>query len=302
MAASRPRIEKQGTIDCDMVETTPVVFLGQLYRFEYVRNNYLGNSTGNSYFRFVEVESGRLTPAFATGFHLGSAHVQGNTMYVYGVETWGGSAVRVFWSKDLVHWSDQPALILPGWGLFNNSVCQGLDRFIMVFEVGEPPEVVGVRFTNFFAESQDLLNWRLLPTEHVFSKDRYTACPALRYLGDGYYYMIYLEARPGPTYESHIVRSRDLVHWQHGPLNPVLRYSAEDKHIANPVLTPGQRDRIAGAVNLNNSDVDLCEFAGEVILYYSWGNQQGIEHLAQAVYKGSLEEFLQGFFPEVPER
>lgn len=43
-----------------------------------------------------------------------------------------------------------------------------------------------------------------------------------------------------------------------------------------------QRERVAGALNLNNSDVDLREFAGEVILYYSWGNQQGVEHLAQA--------------------
>ena len=33
----KPRIEKLGTIDCDMVETTPIVFGGRLYRFEYVR-------------------------------------------------------------------------------------------------------------------------------------------------------------------------------------------------------------------------------------------------------------------------
>ncbi|MFQ6040458.1 MAG: hypothetical protein ACE5PV_06340, partial [Candidatus Poribacteria bacterium] len=30
----KPQIEKLGTIDCDMVETTPIVFHGRLYRFE----------------------------------------------------------------------------------------------------------------------------------------------------------------------------------------------------------------------------------------------------------------------------
>jgi hypothetical protein len=36
----KPIIKKLGTIDCNMVETTPVVFHDKLYRFEYVRNNY----------------------------------------------------------------------------------------------------------------------------------------------------------------------------------------------------------------------------------------------------------------------
>src|SRR5438046_10300176 len=36
---ARPLIKKLGTIDCDMVETTPVVLKNCLYRFEYVRDN-----------------------------------------------------------------------------------------------------------------------------------------------------------------------------------------------------------------------------------------------------------------------
>ena len=296
MLSEKPLIKKQGTLDCDVVETTPIVFQDRLYRFEYVRPHYPSNATGDSYFRFVEVESGCPTPAFAAGYHLGSAHMQDDTVYVYGVERWGRSTIYVFWSQDLETWSSQPALTLPGWGAYNNSICQGSDRFIMAFEVGEPPDIVGARFTNYFAESGDLLNWTLLPRECVFARDRYTACPVLRFL-HGYYYMIYLEARPGPTYEPHIVRSHDLVHWESSPLNPVMQYSPEDKLIANPKLSPDQQDRIANAVNVNNSDVDLCEFNGKVILYYSWGNQHGIEHLAQAVYEGTLERFLKGFFP-----
>ena len=293
---SEPPIKKLGTIDCDMVETTPIVFKGRLYRFEYVRENYKPNTTGASYFRFVDVETAEATPAFAAGYHLGSAHVEGDTVYVYGVNIWGGTEINVFWSKDLKNWKSQTALNLPGWGIFNNSVCKGRDHYVMAFEIDKPAEETGAAFTMRFAESTDLRNWKLTPSECVFSKDRYTACPAIRFL-DGLYYMIYVEARPGPTYEPHIVRSRDLIHWESSPLSPIMRYSVEDKFIANPRLTPEQRDRIAKAVNINNSDLDICEYKGRTIIYYSWGNQQGIEHLAEAVYDGTLAEFLGSSFP-----
>ena len=37
-ASEKPKIVKRGTIDCDLVEATPVVFHDKLYRFEYVRD------------------------------------------------------------------------------------------------------------------------------------------------------------------------------------------------------------------------------------------------------------------------
>ena len=293
----KPLIKKLGTIDCDMVETTPIVFSGRLYRFEYVRANYKPNKTGDSYFRFIDVESGKPTPAFAAGYHLGSAYVEDDTVYVYGVDTWGAEKIQVFWSRNLEEWSSKSALTLPGWAIYNNSVCKGPECYIMAFEISKPPEETGVGFTTRFAESSDLLNWKLTPSECVYSKERYTACPALRFL-DGFYYKFYLEARPGPTYETHVVRSKDLVYWQSSPFNPVLQFDEEDKKIGNPNLTAEQRERIAKAVNRNNSDVDLCEFSGQVIIYYSWGDQQGTEFLAHAVYNGTMESFLRGFFPE----
>ena len=292
----KPLIKKLGTIDCDLVEATPIVFHGRLYRFEYVRPGYEPNKTGASYFRFIDVASGEPTASFAAGYNLGSAYVDQDTVYVYGVKGWGTPNIYVFWSNDLENWSSRPALKLPGWEIYNTSVCKGRGRYVMAFEVGKPPEVVGRAFTSRFAESTDLVHWNLLDEPHVYTKARYSACPALRFIDD-LYYMIYLEARPGPTYESHVVRSKDLIHWESSPLNPVLQFSPEDKHIANPKLTAAQRGRIAEAVNRNNSDVDLCEFEGKVVIYYSWGNQQGIEHLAEAVFDGTMESFLRGFFP-----
>jgi alpha-L-fucosidase len=140
-----------------------------------------------------------------------------------------------------------------------------------------------------------LHQWTITPPECNYSKDRYTAPHALRWL-NGWFYDFYLEAKNG--YEMRLVRSKDLVHWEPSPLNPVLRASPEDKLIANANINDAQRTRIANAVNLNNSDIDFCEWQGRLAINYSWGNQLGIEHLAEAVYDGSLEQFLSGWFPQ----
>jgi hypothetical protein len=292
----RPIIQKLGTIDLLMVETTPAVFKNRLYRFEYVRDNYHVNKTGASYFRFIDVQTGKATPAFAKGKHLGCAFVEGDTVYAFGADKWGGSKITLFKSKDMEKWEDGLALHLPGWELFNTSVCKADGGYVMAVEVGGPKEVVGVPFTIFFAESKDLLTWKLLPQDCVYSKEKYTACPALRFL-NGYFYMIYLEARPRPTYETHIVRSKDLKRWESSRLNPVMAFSEEDKAILSPKLTSEQRKAIAQAKNINNSDLDLCEFRGKTVIYYSWGNQQGNEFLAKAVYPGTLADFLRSYFP-----
>ena len=98
-------------------------------------------------------------------------------------------------------------------------------------------------------------------------------------------------------YEQYVVPSRDLIHWESSPLNPVLRATEEDRRIANPNLTLEQRERIRTAVNINNSDIDFCEYGGELVITYSWGNQRGVEHLGAARFDGTLAEFLLGWFP-----
>ena len=90
----------------------------------------------------------------------------------------------------------------------------------------------------------------------------------------------------------------DFVHWESSPLNPVLKASDEDKKIANPKLTPEQREHNRQAKNVNNSDIDFCEYEGRLIINYSWGDQQGVEYLAEANYDGTLSQFLLGWFPD----
>src|SRR5262249_62000205 len=87
-------------------------------------------------------------------------------------------------------WKDRVALRVPGWGLYNTSVCKADGRFAMAVEVGGPKEVVGVPFTIFFAESKDLLTWKLLPREGGDPRAKSTSCPALRHPG-GHFYLHY---------------------------------------------------------------------------------------------------------------
>lgn len=297
MSSLPPTIHKLGTLDIDTVEATPVVFGGRLLRFEYVRAGYHANERDDSHFRFVDVASRQCTPAFGDGFHLGSAMVEGDEIFVYAVENWGQSRIFQFRSRDLVTWTSTVAVDLPGWTIFNTSACRDPQGWALAFEVGAPEDVVGQRFTNFFARSDDLDTWRTEPLDRVLATDRYTACPALRW-HDGWYYCFYLEARPGPTYETWLARSRNLIAWELSPHNPVLAHSDEDRAIHPDAmdLNPEQRHRVATAVNLNNSDFDLCWHEGAVVITYSWGNQHGVEHLAGARFDGSLAGFLSGWF------
>jgi hypothetical protein len=93
-----------------------------------------------------------------------------------------------------------------------------------------------------------------------------------------------------------VARSKDLIHWEYSPINPVLMYDEEDRKIASPFLTPADRERIANALNINNSDMEMCEYLGRTIIYYSWGDQKGTEFLAEACYEGPMHELLKGFF------
>lgn len=288
----RPLIRKLGTVDLDLVETTPVVFGGRLYRFEWVREGYWNNLRRTNYFRFVDGQTGEPLAPFADGYEFGSAFVHDGTMIVTG--TGGRDSVRVFASRDLKTWDSWRAIESGRYGIFNTSLCRAGDEFVLMFEIDRPAEEAGVAFTARFATSRDLRTWTLTPPACHYAKDRYSAPHCLRWL-DGWFYNFYLEAHQG--YEMRVVRSRDLITWEPSPLNPVLRASAEDQAVAQSSLTAAQRRRIAGAVNLNNSDLDFCEWQGRLVMTYSWGNQQGIEHLAEAVYDGNEAQFLRGWFP-----
>lgn len=289
--AERPVIRKLGTVDLDLVETTPIVHSNGLWRFEWVREGYWDNKRKTNYFRFRDPATGEVTPDFADGHEFGSAFVHGGKVYVTGTQ--GRERINMFVSDDLKRWEMRPVFNETGYGIFNTSICKTDKEFVLMFEIDKPAVEAGAAFTARFLKSPDLRSWSKTPPECNYAKDRYTAPHALRWL-DGWFYNFYLEAHEG--YEMRVVRSRDLVNWEASPRNPVLKASVEDKKIANPKLTAKQTERIEKAVNLNNSDIDFCEYQGGLVITYSWGNQQGVEHLAEARYDGTERQFLEGWF------
>ncbi len=291
--SSRIPIERLGTIDLDLAETNHVVFHDRLYRFEYIRSQYHGNSTGDSYFRFVSMSDGSATPAFGHGLHMGCAFADHGKMYVSCVENWGKSRFYLLESDDLVHWSE-PRLILsdPAWQGYNTSICRAGDGYTMVFELGAPQELVGVPFTMFFAHSPDLRQWSMVP-DAVFGRDIYTGGPMLRWF-NGYYYLFYLDGSYEKGFRTCVTRSHDLKQWSQSSL--VLDIDDSDRRIASEQLTPEQCARIAGAVNINASDLDICEYHGDLYLSYAWGNQRGVEFLAAGRAHCSEQQFCESFF------
>ena len=296
-----PAIRKLGTIRCDMVETTPIVFCDELYRFEYVRDESQNpsNTTGSSYFHFIHVRTNQPSVPFARQHHLGSAFTDDGIMYVSGLrDAWGSDTVDFYRSDDLVHWERYAELRLPGWKIYNTNICLMDGEYILLMEMSDPSDRSTVPFTFRFACSKDMANWEVLPADRVFQSDRYAGGPAIYTLpSDPYYYVLYLEAIPCERYVNSIARSRDLIHWEYSPINPVLMYEPEkDKQIASPFLTPAERKRIAAALDVNNSDMEMCEYLGRTIICYSWGNQHGNEFLAEACYEGPMAELLHNYF------
>ena len=314
MYPNRPNIRKIGTIDCDLVEITPVVFKGELYRFEYFRARMRGdnfirnhkNTKGPSYFRLINVRTNTIVSEFAEDHHMGCAYADGDTMYAVGITAgpesggWGGDTVHFFRSTDLQNWEQYSELHLPGWTLYNSGVCKMGDTYTLLLEIITPQEECGdSRGTFRFAQSKDMVNWEMTPWECAFQRDRYSGAPAIYTVeGDPHYYVFYLEEYPMECYATCVARSKDLIHWEYSPLNPFLMYDdIGDKQIASPFLTPSERERIRVARNVNDSDLEMCEYLGRTIMYYSWGDQHGTEFLAEACYEGPMKELLQGFFP-----
>jgi len=296
----KPLIQKLGTIDLDTVESNPVVFKGVLYRFEYIRNRYHANLLHDSYFRFVNVETGEAGVPFAAGLHMGNAFAWQDKMYVTAVEDWGKSRFYQLESDDLTHWTS-PRVILEGqgWRGYNTSVCRDGNRFLLTFELGAPAELVGEHpFTMLFAESQDLHSWNFLPDKH-FDKDMYTGGPAIRSFA-GWRYFFYLHAYPdgcGKTvYRQHVARSRDLINWEWAKWNPILDYDERDKKPAR-AFSQAQLDKIKNAENINVSDLDFCQWHNGLYLVYAWGNQHGTEFLAEAKVDNMTEQqFCESWF------
>ncbi len=292
-------IRKLGTIDCDLVETTPVVFQGRLYRSEWVRTSYKRNELGDNYSRLVEVSTGKPTAPFARGFIFSSAFVWDDTVYVTATHT-SGRRVDVFASKDLQNWEQWTALDLEGFRHLQHVALPGGRSVRHDVRDRQAGGTGGRRFT--------------AQVRHVEGPAHVDAHAAGVRLRQGPLHGPALPSLPGRLLlrflpREHPRRLRDASGAVQGP-DPLGLQPAES---GAQGLARGQadrqseahaeeRERIAKADNINNSDIDFCEYKGRLVINYSWGNQQGKEFLAQAEYDGTVEQFLTGWFPPAREQ
>ncbi len=299
------KIKKLGTLKPAFVESTPFVWKGELMIFEWVRaDSWAHNGNEHGYYHIFNPKKNTVSKPFGFDHAFGSSYEEGGTVYVHGVKGSDGwtNQIDMFWSDDLESWQVKEGVIKVPEDIciFNTSVCKGKDGYVMAIEVGTKEDthpIIGCNFTMVFAVSKDLFNWELLPIEkYIYSPERYTACPAIRYY-NGYYYMVNLESAPFHRWIPYIVRTKNLEEWEIGEINPFITPDDDDKKIIYPErLTKEERQYIENAFDCNNSDIDFCDYNGKTVIMYSWGNQYGKEFLAMAEYDGSLEELLESHF------
>eukprot|EP00935_MAST-01C_sp_MAST-1C-sp1_P000852 g852.t1 len=364
------RIRKLGTEDIGMTETTPIVFGGELYRFESVRaGNW--NNTRRDHAAYLRIRrqsgppswlTGEIVTAddFGVGWILASAFVEKTTTAVAAVtaastdrraniDGTSGEVVHCFASQEkqevavftsselspTAKWEQRIAITLPTtYTVFNTAVAKGKlgvaragamasasanasagagagadDVYAMAIEVRAP---LGGGFYLVFATATAAIGPYTLqhdpahkqPDGLMFGPG---SCPALRFdAATGYWHMLYT---PNPTvaggdyrtWQVYAARSKTLRYgdWELSPQNPVLEADAFDRQIHNTQIPKAQQGWAANTTNLNDSDPDLVEFEGQVLLVLNWGDQRTTptNSLGQAVFDGSLEEFWASLYP-----
>lgn len=297
----RPSLEVQGTILMNTVEAAPFVWNGKLYLL-YSDRTFPGKG-----FRcrmvIRDMATGQSLPAFGEGYTFPCVHVEGGTVHVFGTPGWGAPELGLFRSTDLATWEFTTAVRLPGWMMYNTSVCRTDRDYILAVDVGKSPENLPQRLSyTRFLRSEDLVSWKLAPVECVHSTDYYTAATCSHW-ADGWFYAMHLrELSDTLEFHTYIARSRDLVHWEESPVNPMLVPSEADRL---PAVVFSEQDRryLEETLNNNASDLDLCEFEGKTHLFYSRDDQRALPgvarmNLAHAIHRGPLNAFLRSFLEE----
>ena len=288
---THPLVQKQRALPAINGETTPIVWNGRIVTI----------TTG---LYFMDLETGAIIgthPVDMNQFALISAIVHGGRVYVFGSDqfmldgryaTQPGNAVQMISSADLVTWT-APVEVLrapENIRILNTSVAPDATGFVMIMEFNTSSE--WGTYHEMFARSPDLLAWAF--AGGILEPARYSSCPSIRYMPDGFYYVIH-DLQYSRAQAAFVSRSADLIVWEHqtspyAVVSPKNAPGFEWKDSANS-FTPGPR--IAPD---NNSDVDLVEFSGQTHVIYNYGDQSTFGGQAFAVYDGPMQNFFQEFF------
>ncbi len=298
MSHNYPRIRKLGAIN-PHGEMTPFVWKGVLHRLELVDPGCGTNTSIKMQAGIRNCETGEFLSYFADDSYFHAGFLDGDTFYVTGVDMSSRDTIRIYETKDLIHWTNRVLLKNPGWVYYNTGLTKGPDGYVILMEASHPVEIVGEKFTHFFAKSKDLITWEHQDYDKCcFTKSRYVGGPWLKY-SEGWYYITVCEWLPGRRFTNYIYRSKDLENWYSGYYNPILMSDADDKIIspnATSDLTDEIKEKIITCFNSNNSDLDMCDYNGKVYMNYLVSNQYNFYYMCEAEYDGTLADFLKSYF------
>jgi len=274
----KPKPAARELVYRDMCELGPVIWHGKLAHLECHRP--AGGGEAKDYYLILrDVASGGELARFAEGYSLASAIVSGGALYVYASRFApdGWNDVTLFESSDLVHWTSKVVIEQENENLFNSSVCKGPDGYVMAYESSDPAYPA---FTVKFARSRDLRAWTKVEGV-AFGRNRYTACPCIRW-SDGWFYLLYAEHRaPRHYYQTYIARSRDLRSWELSSANPILGEQGIDEGI-------------------DASDPELAEVDGRTLVYFAVGDQLTWMNIKREVHDMPLGKYLAWWFRREP--
>ena len=282
------RLIKTGSLDSPVVEQTPVVWKDQLLLVETWQCQWDRPPEPEKYYvRIHDPESDEILGRCMDGFYFASALVWDKTLNVFAARQTETGPRDVNWSRseDLIRWTE-PKMVLSGnedENLFNQSVCHDGERFVMAYESNDSAYP---KFTIKFSVSEDLQTWKKIP-DAIYGKDKYAACPAIRYAG-GHFYMLYLAyLKPKWCFETWLTRSKHLISWEDATRGPVI--APDPDRFVHP-------DHPQGGKECNASDPDLVELQGVTRVFFTGGNQSWGGDLQRAEFDGSMQALFESYY------
>lgn len=300
MHGGYPEIKKLGIVSLNG-ESSPFVWNGKAMRLELEDASKRTSPNAHTHAIIRERESGKVISRFGEGCYYYSLYVENETAYVLGTKSeypkLSGSEIIIFESRDLINWESRTLISNPGWSYFNTSLTKGPDGYVLLLEADEPAEYVGTPFTLFFAASPDMVDWKFLDPECCLSKARYNGGPFMKY-SDGWYYIISVTELPLLRYTNYIFRTKNFKDYEVGKYNPLLMPDNKDKMFSPLACHIDDKDKeiIKQGFNINNSDIDMCDYNGKTLITYNMGDQLGFYCLCEAEYDGTVSQFLASYF------
>ena len=271
-----PKVNKLGTFSLDAWRLVPFVVKNQLY--------FIGQDTDGL---ILSNAQGQTLGHFGPGCDRPSVLVDNGRVHVAAglSQRSQSNELILFSSSDLKSWVGRIIYKSPDEGFHHNTICKTDEGFVICLERAV------LNYPARFLRSADLKVWTPMPATNQLNPGHYLA-PHNFAWHKGFFYLFWTNSSPGAT--MNVSRSPNLKSWEASRLNPFMRASELDRHIApQRIFTQGQLEMIAKMENTDNNEITFCELGGVTRIFYRWG-----WYVAEAQFDAPLGDFLESFFPQ----